>query len=261
MTGIIPSAAAVSYAAIEKGPLAMIHDLANVAVGQLVAEDFRRAAVFEQRGIDFCCNGRRPLADACRSAGVDLDDVIQALDRLPSAPAEVSDAGRWSPAELIDHIELVHHAYVRSASPRIAHHLAKLADAHGGRHPEIVRVAAIFDQLVAELEQHMLKEERILFPYVRDLAEPAEGCGTIRSPFGTVENPIRMMEREHEDAADALTLIRELTGGYAVPADGCATYEVTMAELREFERDLHRHVHLENNVLFPAAVRIEQEIL
>jgi regulator of cell morphogenesis and NO signaling len=112
--------------------------------------------------------------------------------------------------------------------------------------------------MAGDLTQHMYKEEMILFPYVSDLAQRADGCGLTRSPFGSVENPIRMMEREHEDAGAALRLIRELTGGYAAPADGCTTYALTMAELRDFERDLHRHVHLENNLLFPAAVRLEE---
>jgi regulator of cell morphogenesis and NO signaling len=231
--------------------------LTATTVGEIVAGDFRRAAVFEEFGIDFCCSGRRTLADACRAAGADERAVTRALDALPT-PANDDETAHLSVPELLDHIVFVHHAYVRAALPRIAQHLTKLVDVHGSRHPELKRVAMYFAQVGDDLTQHMFKEERILFPYVRDLAEHAGSCGVAASPFGSVENPIRMMEREHAEAGAALRLIRELTGGYTPPADGCTTYQVTMAELRDFERDLHRHVHLENNVLFPAAVRLEE---
>jgi regulator of cell morphogenesis and NO signaling len=225
-----------------------------------VAADFRAAAVFETFGIDFCCSGRRTLADACQAAAADPDTVVRALDALPPAIETDDDAARWPIPRLIDFIVSTHHAYVRSAMPTIARHLGKLNEVHGSRHPELSRVAAYFDQVVSDLGQHMLKEEHVLFPYVRDLAECGDSCGRSRSPFGTVANPIRMMEREHQEVGDAIRLIRELTRGYASPEDGCTTYAVCMAELQQFERDLHRHVHLENNVLFPAAVRIEQRL-
>jgi regulator of cell morphogenesis and NO signaling len=141
--------------------------------------------------------------------------------------------------------------------PTITHYLEKLVEVHGARHPELVRVSACFDRVSSDLGQHMLKEEQVLFPYVRDLAMTAAGGRHFRSPFGTVENPIRMMEREHREVADELRNIRELTDGYVAPEDGCTTYEACMAELARFERDLHRHVHLENNVLFPKAVALE----
>ena len=225
-------------------------------VGELVADDFRTAAVFEQFGIDFCCSGRRTLAEACRAAAADPVSVVRALSAL--APAiDADEAARWPIPRLIDVIVATHHAYVRAAMPAITRHLAKLVEVHGSRHPELARVAAYFQQVVADLSQHMVKEEQVLFPYVRELADAGETCGRTQSPFGTVANPIRMMEREHQEVGDALRLIRELTRGYAAPDDGCTTYAVTMAELLEFERDLHRHVHLENNVLFPAALRIE----
>ena len=227
-------------------------------VGELVAADFRTAAVFEQFGIDFCCSGRRTLDDACRAAAADPVTVIHALTALPPAIDTDDDAARWPIPRLIDFIVSTHHAYVRSAMPAITRHLAKLVEVHGTRHLELPRIAAYFQQIVADLSQHMVKEEQVLFPYVRDLAEAGDTCGRTQSPFGTVANPIRMMEREHQEVGDALRLIRELTRGYAAPDDGCTTYGITMAELRQFERDLHRHVHLENNVLFPAAMRIEQ---
>ena len=216
----------------------MSQRLVNATVGEIVATDFRAAGVFERFGIDFCCGGRRSLEDACRSAEADPAAVIRALDALPSSAAEADDVMRWPLDQLVEHIVSTH---------------------HGGRHPELHRIAAVFAQVSADLTQHLLKEEQVLFPYVRDLVEHAgQPCGILRSPFGTVENPIRMMEREHREAADELRIIRELTNGYCAPADGCTTYAVCTAELAQFERDLHRHVHLENNVLFPRAVALER---
>jgi len=233
----------------------------TAVVGDIVATDFRTAEVFERFGIDFCCNGRNLLADACRTAGANVDAVVSALDALPlqTAHSPVDEMADRSIPELVDHIVSTHHAYVRSSLPTIAKHLSALIDAHGTRHPELRRVSNCFQQLSNELSQHLMKEERVLFPYVCELA----GAGTTphwHSPFGTVENPIRMMEREHNEAGSELRLIRELTGGYATPADGCTTYALTMTELQAFERDLHRHIHLENNVLFPAAIRLERQL-
>jgi regulator of cell morphogenesis and NO signaling len=231
----------------------LAHELETTTVGELVADDWRTAAVFEQFGIDFCCGGRRTVTDACRSAGADVDALAQAL--ATAAHDEAGDeASRWSVERLVDHIVQTHHAYVRGSAPRIASYLTRLVEVHGARHPELAGVASAFDALARELLQHMFKEERILFPYIRELATQRRAAP---SPFGTVENPIRMMEREHEEAGTLMQEIRRLTGDYTVPADGCATYRVCLDELAHFERDLHRHVHLENNVLFPRAVELE----
>jgi regulator of cell morphogenesis and NO signaling len=236
----------------------MTESFDQATVGEIVGRDFRTAAVFEQFGIDFCCGGRRSLAEACRAAAVDPATVEQALQAIPPG-ANDDDVTQWSVTRLIDHIVTTHHAYIRSAVPLIERYLARLVEVHGARHPELNRIAVSFDQLGQELQQHMMKEERVLFPYVRELAEADRPIPA--SPFGTVENPIRMMEREHRDAADEVHVIRELTHAYATPADGCTTYRVCFAELAQFERDLHRHVHLENNVLFPRAVEIERHAI
>jgi regulator of cell morphogenesis and NO signaling len=229
----------------------------RTTVGEIVATDFRTASVFEQFGIDFCCGGRRSVADACRTAAADPDAVGRALDALSRETAGgAGDERQWSVGRLIDYIVSTHHEYVRAALPAISQHLAKLVSVHGERHPELARIAATFDEVHQQLQQHMMKEEHVLFPYIRELATiPGRPHP---SPFGTVKNPIRMMEREHQDAGDEMRLIRELTSGYTSPADGCTTYRVTFAELAQFERDLHRHVHLENNLLFPKAVALEQ---
>jgi regulator of cell morphogenesis and NO signaling len=237
----------------------MIERFENATVGEIVATDFRAAAIFDSFGIDFCCGGRRSLSDACRGASVDTARVVRALDELAQSTGGGEDVTRWPLERLIDHIVTTHHAYVREALPRIVRYLTKLQEVHGERHPELARIVRVFAELEAELNQHLLKEEQVLFPYIRDLVEQDEqACGGFMSPFGTVENPIRMMEREHREAADALRIIRGLTRGYVAPDDGCTTYQVAMAELAQFEHDLHRHVHLENNVLFPRAVALER---
>ena len=169
---------------------------------------------------------------------------------------------RWPLDRLIDYILDTHHTYVRSALSAITRHLARLREVHGAAHPELARIASIFEQVRAELDQHLMKEEQVLFPYVRDLAVHAhEPSGACVSPFGTVANPIRMMEREHEEVTDALRVIRELTNGYTPPADGDTAYQACLSELAQFERDLHRHVHLENDILFPKALELEGRAL
>jgi len=234
----------------------MSESLDHSTVGEIVATNYRAAAVFEQFGIDFCCGGRRSVEEACLAAAADPALVARALRAIPPADEhDDTDVTNWPLDRLVDHIVETHHAYVKSALPLITGYLTKLQAVHGVRHPELARVATLFDELGRDLLQHMLKEERVLFPYLRELVSSR---GRPRSsPFGSVENPIRMMEREHREAGEALRLLREITHGYVPPADGCATYGACFAELARFERDLHRHVHLENNVLFPSAVELE----
>jgi len=232
----------------------MNESLGEIAVGKIVAADFRTAGVFEQFGIDFCCGGRQSVAEACEAAAVDPEVVVEALRALPPADAhDDSHVTRWPLDRLIDHIVTTHHTYVRSALPTIARHLSKLIRVHGSRHPELAWIAASFDELGRDLLQHVVKEERILFPFIREIAA-RDGNGRSAVPFETVENPIRVMEQEHRDAGDAIRLIRAMTSGYTPPPDGCTTYRVCFEEMAAFERDLHRHVHLEENVLFPAAL-------
>jgi regulator of cell morphogenesis and NO signaling len=237
----------------------MSQSFEQTTVGEIVARDFRTAGVFEKFGIDFCCGGQRSLADACQAAAVDPVNVGRALEAIPPPDHETDNhVMRWPAARLIDHIVDTHHAYVRSALPTICAHLAKLVDVHGSRHPELRRIAAAFEEVNRDMRQHMKKEECVLFPYIRELA--AGNDAPFSSPFGTVENPIRMMRREHQQAGDELRLIRTLANDYVAPADGCTTYRVTFAELAQFEQDLHRHVHLENNVLFPKAIELERRL-
>lgn len=227
-------------------------------VGELVARDYRCAAVLEHFHIDYCCGGRRSIVDACLESGADPEAVKHALESLPSSDRPVEDVRSWSIRRLIDHIVSTHHAYVRAELPAMIRECAKIAAVHGGRHVELPRVAAVVEELSAELLQHMEKEELVLFPFLTEF-EGDEAAQT--PPFVTVNNPMRMMEREHVEAGHHLKTLRALTQDYAVPDDGCATYRVAMQRLEAFERDLHRHIHLENNVLFPKARAIESERL
>jgi regulator of cell morphogenesis and NO signaling len=232
----------------------------HATVGEIVAMDFRAADLFERFGIDFCCGGRRTLEDACRQASVDPMIVRHELETLPRCPSDQDDVRAWSPDRLIDHIVSRHHVYVRAALPTISRQLETLEQVHGERHPELARVRVCFERMRQDLLRHMQKEEQVVFPYLHELAACHAGRAVADCPFGTVGNPTRMLEREHREAAAELRVIRELTAGFSAPADGCTTYSACMAELARFERDLHRHMHLENNVLFPEAVELERGV-
>lgn len=231
-------------------------------IGDIVAADYRTAAVFERFGLDFCCGGKRTLNDVCQQQTIDAEALLHALDHLPGGEGVPEDtAGVWPLDTLMEHIVSRHHWYVRAAIPILTTHTAKIADVHGERSPELPNVARRFAQMAGGLTLHMAKEEQILFPYIRSLVEADRAGRRIPpSPFGTVHNPIRMMEAEHEEAGDEMRLIRELTDRYALPDFACATYRACFEELQEFERDLHRHVHLENNILFPRAIRLEEQL-
>jgi regulator of cell morphogenesis and NO signaling len=225
------------------------------SVRDIVVDDIRAAPVLERFGIDFCCKGNRTLGEACRDLAVDphevLTELTNACDRQAGAATSMAE---WDVAALIEHIVRQHHGYVKRAIPSISAHLAHLASAHGGMRPELRRIAATFDEVSAEMTQHMAKEEAVLFPYVEEVARSVRRNRAPASPvFGSVEKPIAVMEGEHELAGLAMARIRELSGGYQPPANACATYVLSFRELEEFERDLHVHVHLENNILFPKA--------
>lgn len=236
----------------------MHQPFANSTLGNIVAQDYHAAAIFERHGLDFCCGGRTSLAEACRERGLDLAAIAAELGHRAATPPEASPD---DPDELVSHIIARHHAYVREAIPSIQAHLAKVIAAHGPRHPELIRISGHFDVLAEELTLHLAKEEQILFPYIRTLAAASRnGAPPPPDMFGTVQNPIRMMESEHQHAGDELAEIRALSSGYEPPADACATYRLVYTELRAFDSDLHRHVHLENNVLFPRAIEIEAQL-
>jgi regulator of cell morphogenesis and NO signaling len=232
----------------------------ETTVREIVARDFRTAAVFENFGIDFCCGGNVALGEICQQRSLAYGDVAAALSAATTAPASPDSPrfGTWTPPALVSYIVANHHSYVRSAIPTLLERTKKIASVHGERHPELQEVATTFAAVADEMTSHMFKEERILFPYIVALAEAADGGSAApHAPFGSVENPIRMMEHEHESAGGAMARINGLTGGFQPPDDACTTYRVCLQELKAFEDDLHRHVHLENNILFPKARTLE----
>jgi regulator of cell morphogenesis and NO signaling len=225
------------------------------AVGDWAAQRPAAIDIFQKYGIDFCCHGRVSLAVACCERGLDPRRVLNELDQ---APAVGINSGRdWSLAtltDLCDHVERTHHAFLREQLPRLADWLDKVVAAHADRHPELADVRRTFHELRGELEPHMLKEERILFPAIRALERAASPPAF---PFGSVSNPIGMMEDDHDRVGVSLARLRELTHGYQVPEDACHTYRALLDGLRRLEADLHVHIHKENNILFPRAANLE----
>jgi regulator of cell morphogenesis and NO signaling len=219
--------------------------------------------IFEKLGIDYCCGGNRPLADACVQAKVPVEKVLRSLedatDLSAKTTSEVPDFQTTSLADLISHIVTTHHVYVKQEIPRLQQLLAKVVAVHCASHPELAAVQRTFAGLSAELLSHMMKEEVVLFPYVEKLEEAApQGRRAPEPPFGSVSNPVRMMEHEHESAGKALAEIRMLTAAYTPPEAACFSYRTLYSSLQEFEADLHQHIHLENNILFPRAIELEQ---
>lgn len=217
--------------------------------------------LFERLNIDYCCGGNRPLIDACDSAGVKVDNVIEMLTALEQPEASQSgtvDFQKASLSELIAYIVETHHIFTRSEMARIEALSAKVIGAHSANHPELLKMANLFQRLCAELKPHMFKEEQVLFPYIVAMEQAdSQGQPCPFAPFGTVKNPIRMMTSEHDSAGDILRELRAVTGDYRVPPDGCISYQTLYQALEDFEKDLHQHIHLENNILFPRAVECE----
>ena len=223
----------------------------------IILRDFRAGAVLDRYRLDYCCGGARTLADGCRQRGVSVDRVVAELEALD---ASLRETPTDDPVALIAHITNRHHAYVRESLPIIQQHLAKVVAAHGTRHAELASIVSEFAAIATELLQHLMKEERVLFPYIAALDDAVRRNGQRPSDiFGTVQNPIRMMEIEHQDAGEGMANIRALSRDYDVPADACGTYRLVFEELEAFEQDLHTHVHLENNVLFPMAIELEEK--
>lgn len=213
------------------------------------------AREFERRSLDYCCGGRRTLGEACALIGLDPEATIA---ELLAAEAR-SGSAAWTtmrPDVLVDHIEATHHRYLWDEMPRVTALLDKIVTVHGARHPELVEVASCFARVRADLEPHLVKEERVLFPMIRELATsasmPSFHCGSLR-------NPISVMLSEHDAVGDLLARLRRLTDGHTAPADGCASYVACFAAMAELEADTHLHIHKENNVLFPMVVQLEAE--
>ena len=240
-----------------------IKDFSKIKVKDVVTENFHAAELFEKLGIDFCCNGNRPLNVALEEKQISEIKFIEELSKVnQSVSSDTQRYAEWDLNFLIQYIVNNHHAYVKSAIPEITAHLQKVYNAHVEKHPYIAEVQNTFALVAEEMINHMMKEERILFPIVKYLTESQKFKEKPKTGgFGTIKNPIRQMEAEHVSAGGAMEKIRALTNNYSLPEDACTTFQVTYKELDEFERDLHKHVHLENNILFPRVIELEERLI
>ncbi|QIA07553.1 iron-sulfur cluster repair di-iron protein [Draconibacterium halophilum] len=234
----------------------------ELTVGQIVKENYKTAQIFDRNNIDFCCGGGISLEKACEQANVNIDSLLPELEATVQAndpDSRYIDAMELN--ELCDYIEKRHHSYVRETIPFLEAKLNKLCDVHGENHPELFKVRELFETAAGNLTAHMQKEELVLFPYIRRLVNFKNGTTSNTAEFGGIDAPIQAMLDEHQAEGERFFEIAELTSNYTCPSDGCNTYRITYQTLNDFEQDLHRHIHLENNILFLKALALEKEII
>lgn len=230
-------------------------------VAQTVTENIKAAHIFKKYGIDFCCGGNISIENACKKAKVNQTQLISALENIDQITDRNKDYKNWNLDFLVDHIINIHHTYVEESIPLIFQYGEKVTRVHGHHHKELSEIFRLFGEVATELGGHLKKEELILFPFIKKLVNAQKTKITIKPPqFQTVDNPIRMMEEEHETAGEIMRQIAFLTNNYTPPEDACNTFRAYYSKLDEFEQDLHHHVHLENNILFPKALALEKEV-
>ena len=237
--------------------------LADKTIGEIVAEDYRTASVFENYGIDFCCNGNRSISEACSDKDINEEELLSKVEQVKQGGASgTPDFQSWPLDLLADYIEKKHHRYVEEKIPVLKQYLEKISQVHGARHPELLEIATLFNGSAGELTAHMKKEEFILFPYVRKIVKTRQTGEHPGEPhFGSAKNPIHVMMQEHDNEGERFRKISGLSNNYTAPEDACNTYKVAYAILKEFEDDLHLHIHLENNILFPKTIEMEKELI
>ncbi len=236
---------------------------ANKTVREIAVEIPSATRVFEKLGIDYCCGGGKKLEEACVQVNVPVSDVVRNLEEAESSRIARQETARdWNSAALADVIDQIvkkHHAYVQAEIPRLSNLAEKVSSKHGDKHPETKQVKDLFEALANELTMHLMKEEQILLPYIVRMEESSlEKAPVVPSCFGSVQNPVRMMMMEHDSAGSVLSELRRATGNYKLPEDACTSYRTLYNGLIEFEADLHQHIHMENNILFPRAVAMEE---
>ena len=232
----------------------------NTLVSEIVAENYKSASVFKSHKIDFCCNGNRPLEVVCKG-NLTVDKLIEEILETQNQKNELPDYTSWDIGFLSDYIYHNHHTYVEKTIPELKQYLHKVSRVHGENHPELIEVYHLFCESADDLTLHMKKEELILFPYFKKLVEVKKNGGQIMTTqFKSVESPIAMMHQEHDNEGNRFRKIAELTNDYTPPADACMTYRVAFSMLQEFEADLHKHIHLENNILFKRAIELESNL-
>lgn len=235
-----------------------MHISADTTVGEIVANDYRSARIFEKHGIDFCCGGKVALATICREMGVDLAIITGELEALDEESVDRSqNYASWSLPFLTDYIVNTHHVYLKENDGEIVAYARKIAEVHGAHHPELVKIATIFDKIAVDMVGHLQEEEEIFFPALKR-ADAARSAGTMPAvgDRDIIRTSLIRLHREHEEVGDAIHEIRRLSQEYVLPDDACNTFMLTYRKLREFEDDLHKHVHLENNILFPKAAEL-----
>ena len=231
-------------------------------LGQIAAKDLRKAQIFKKYGLDFCCGGKKTVKEACSDKGLDVTKIEQELQQVDkNFGARPLPYDEWNLDFLADYIVNTHHSYVKKSLPDLRGYAAKVAKVHGESHPELLSIYLLVEKINEELSAHLEKEEKILFPFIKKLVASADSGQPIpQMHFGTVKNPITVMETEHEMAGKDLEEIRILSNNYALPEDACASYSLLYRMLDEFEDDLHIHIHLENNILFPKALELERRL-
>jgi regulator of cell morphogenesis and NO signaling len=233
-------------------------NVSDKTIGELVAADYRTARVFEKYGIDFCCGGKVPLSEACREKGVDPAVISGEIAAAGSEPLERSqNYAAWGLPFLSDYIINTHHAYLNENTSQISVYANKIAEVHGARHPELIEIARIFARIATDMAAHLREEEEVFFPAIKRIDAARKG-DTVpeQGDRELIRTCLAKLDREHEEIGDAVHAIRDLSNNYAVPDDVCNTFMLTYRKLKEFEDDLHKHVHLENNILFPKAAQL-----
>jgi regulator of cell morphogenesis and NO signaling len=239
-----------------------MENINRLTLGEIVKKNYKAAAVFERFTLDFCCRGNQNFTDACKAGKIEPSVIINELNRLESEQEHGVVFDTWPLDMLIDYIIKRHHTYVEEKTPLIKSYLHKICEVHGARHPELQKVREIFFEIGGELAIHMKKEELILFPFIKKLSQANNTKTPVTSSlFGSVSNPVDMMKEDHAVEGDKFRRLAALTNNYLIPADACNTFAVTYQFLDEFEKDLHLHIHLENNILFPKAIQLEQKLL
>lgn len=230
------------------------------SIGEIVARDYRTAEVFKKHHLDFCCGGKKSVRQACADKKIDEQVIENELNRVDlMGVSHTHQFNHWNIDFLADYILNTHHNYVKSAIPILLEFTRKVSKVHGESHPEVVMIAENFYAAAEELINHMHKEENILFPYIKQLAALSSDASAMpENLFGTIQHPISMMEHEHETVGEIFKNIRQLSDNYTPPAEACMTYKVSFLKLKEFEEDLHQHIHLENNILFPKSIELEE---
>ncbi|MGH1385563.1 iron-sulfur cluster repair di-iron protein [Kordia sp.] len=233
----------------------------HTLVSDIVADNYKTAAVFKNHNIDFCCNGNRTITEVSAEKELDWEKLLSEILMTVTDTSHREDYQNWELDFMTDYIYQNHHTYVEKQIPEIQLYLNKICKVHGEKHPELLEIQTLFNESAGDLTKHMKKEELILFPFIKKIAKAKkEQTELAKPPFGSIENPINMMHHEHDDEGERFRKIAALSNNYTPPNDACNSYKVAFSLLKDFEEDLHKHIHLENNILFKRAIETEQTL-